>query len=36
MEKGEEEGIDQENFSSPYCQNLFSNSGDIIKQKEER
>ena len=35
MEKGEEEGIDQEYFSSLYCQNFFSNSGHIIKQKEE-
>ena len=35
IEEGKEEGIDQENFSFPHCQNLFSNGGDIIKYKEE-
>ena len=36
IDEGEEECIDQEIFSSPYCQNLFSNSGDIMKHKEEQ
>ena len=35
IEESEAEGIGQETSSSPYCQNLFSNSGGVMKQKEE-
>ena len=28
-------GIVKEDFSFPYCQNIFSNGGDVIKHIEE-
>ena len=31
IEKCEEEGIDQKDLYCPYCQNIFSNSGDVNK-----
>ena len=35
IEESDEECIEQEDFSCPYCQKIFSYSGDEIKHIED-